>query len=468
MAVTIPAINGMSADVVITAKVLDNFVQGDCEKDNRGVYGGYEAGELQAQEIRILKPTFLPILTRTLGATVNGNPYASGIVYISNDEFRLRVVDVYDTPIEVPYNNLAMAPQLKIDDWSKQIGLAVAVIKNGLCLATKFFRSFYTDFANANVHTFDKSSGKIVDSFALCNDDMDIGDAARGIDSFPEDGRRFLIASGVLSYLLKNGSFIVGGSNYAQDMLSLGAVSPSVTPNALMDGYKGLAFNTPVNLISDMKVRYADECLGFPDGTLKSCGFLAVESSALANQFGLVDNGVVSSPSPRGQGTLLKPNHRVGASTFFTKGNSWIMDSAYVNPFYVYDTIFSAAYTPAIISRASRAAIGLTAVVTSPATGKFVVNANKTYYDPTGLTVGTTVSANADVAKFAVIDSTTKVYATVGEFIAAVKTGGESATVKLASDLNTQISSTANHFVSVLAICTDGTLSAIGTVKVIA
>jgi len=117
-------VNGTSVDIRITEKVLETYLQGDSERDNKGVYSSYTKEEAVSQ-IRVPKPDLLPILPRRLGASVNGGSFSGSALQVTNSEYLLEVLDVVDTNIDVPFNNLSLVPQLKIDDWSKQIGKGV-------------------------------------------------------------------------------------------------------------------------------------------------------------------------------------------------------------------------------------------------------------------------------------------------------------------------------------------------------
>lgn len=449
-------VNGTSVDIRITEKVLETYLQGDSERDNKGVYSSYTKEEAVSQ-IRVPKPDLLPILPRRLGASVNGGSFSGSALQVTNSEYLLEVLDVVDTNIDVPFNNLSLVPQLKIDDWSKQIGKGVYLVKNGMCLATKFFQSFYNDSANANVVTYTAGQADgIRPCFDEAEDDLNAGDPANGIDIFPEDTRRILYINGITKLIRQTGAFIVGGSNFAQEMLKTGAFSEGDVKNTMEDGYHGTYGAVDMNLLSPMKIRIAEEYLGFPYGTLAASGFMAVESSGYANQFALADNGVKTIPAPQGQGTRLQPNYRMGAATFFTKGNVFIMQANYVNPFGIFGIISK---TPTIIGKGSRLAdLALTATATA-STGKIVCAPTYTSYAQ----AGNPQTVSAAVAGFAYFQSDSAVTS-----LPAFVTGYTAASVKGLSTSATisGLTLTAGKYANVIAYTAQGQISAVYSVLV--
>lgn len=462
-------VNGSSVDVRLTYRALLTFMQGDCERGDKGVFSGYDKDDLQASYIRIPKPTFFPILPRTLGAGINGGSYSGSSFTISNDEYLLQVLDVYDNTIQAPFNNLTLLPQVKLDDWSRQIGQAVAVLKNGLCLATKFYASFYKDQANAKVFTFDPTSAtdNLRTHFDECEDALSSGIPDLGIDLFPEEGRRILYVNGITKYVRQTGSFIVGGSNFAQDMLKSGAFSPDDVKNSLDDGFHGTYGNVDMNLISDLKVNLADNYLGLPKGTLKACGLYAVESSSYANQFGLVDNGVKTIPSTQGQGYIVQPNYRFGACTIWAQGNAFVTNVNFVNPFRLFQTVggvagpFAGITTPTILAPGSRDE-SLAAVVTTSTANSFVLTATKTVRTQLGaVTLGS--AATSEVVGYAMV-STDAAVTTLPAFITAYLAGSAN-TAHGTTAGTVSLTVATGKYVNAVVITSDGTVSSVGSVK---
>lgn len=454
-------INGTSTDVRMSQKVLLNYLQGDCERDNKGVTSWYEKGNLQASYIRIPKPDLLPALPRQLGASINGGSYSGSMISVSNEEYQLEILGMYDTAINIPYVNLDMIPELKESSWSEQIGKIIYKIKNGLCLATKVFQTFRKDKANGVVIEFDETkAADKYESFRSKLDDAEValndGDTKHGIDSFPETSRRITFANKITKYARETGSFIVGGSNFAQEMLKSGAFSPNDTVNVLEDGFRGIYGNIEMNMISNAKIEMADTFLGLPEGTILASGFCAVESSAYANIYGLSDNGVTIGEPELGRGKLLKPLYRFGAATLFTKGNAFIMEKGYTNPFAIFDIL---GVEPKVLGRGSRP-IDLTVNITAAGVSAQTVTATKVNIDRTGAENEVT----ANVTKYAYVQSD----APITDVIAFVKAYNASGAVKGTADSGSITATlTKGKYFNVVALGENSTVSAVAS-KVVA
>ena len=460
---TFTPINGSSVDIKISTKILENYFQGDCEADGFGVTSNYsQTSDLNAGYVRILKPAYLSMETRQLGATVNGSSYSADALFISNGEYLLPVVEVLDEPIDMPYNNFAMVPQLSRDDFTKQVGGQIAKVKNGLSLAAKLYKSWYEDAAHKSELTFNTSSGNLRATLDQAEDALNAGIPSIGIDAFPEDTRNITFLNGYTQYMRATGAFIVGGSNYAQDMMKSGAVDPTSEKNFLRNGFRGVYGAVPLHLISGLKIAVAEHFLGFPIGTIAASGLVAVESSAIANHFGVSDSGIQAmSPSPLEQGTRVFPNYRMGAATFYTQGNVVIVNQSFVNPYGIF-TILSGYATPTFKGGRSRAQ-DLAAVVTSTVSGKFSATATQT--TPSSLITMTAAASNAaaTVAGYAYVTSAAPIAdlcAFITAYNAAVSEKGVAATVSA-------VSGTAGKYANVVAIQADGTVSSVGSALII-
>lgn len=458
---TFTPVNGSSVDVKISAKILENYFQGDCEADGKGVTSNYSQSEMNAGYVRILKPAFLNMKTRQLGSTVNGGSYSNDALFISNSEYMLQVLEVLDEPVDMPFNNFSMVPQLTRDQFTKQIGEQIAKVKNGLCLAAKLYKSWYEDTANQKQLTFDTATNNLRSVLDQAEDVLNEGIPSIGISSFPEDDRNITFLNGYTQYMRATGSFIVGGSNFAQEMLKSGAVDPDSTMNVLRNGFKGIYGTVPLHLISNLKVWDADAYLGFPNGTIAASGLVLVESSAIANHFGLADSGIQAmSPTPNGQGTRVFPNYRMGAATFYTQGNVIVVNQNFVNPFGIF-TIFNGYATPTIKGGHSRAN-DLAAVVTSTTTGKFSATATQTIPASVLTMTAAQTAVAATVAAYAYV-VTPAAITTLPAFIAAYNASG--ATKGIGATLSA-VSGATGSYANVVAIQSDGTVSSVGSVRI--
>lgn len=456
-------INRVSVDIKISSKILENYFQGDCEAEDSGVTSSFnETTDLNAAYVRILKPAYLDMQTRQYGSNVNGGAYNAEALFISNDEYMLPVIEILDKPIDMPYNSFAMVPQLSRDNFTKQVGSQIAKLKNGLCLATKLYKSWYEDEANKSQLTFNTGTGNLRSVFDDAEDALNEGLVGIGIDAFPEDSRNITFLNGYTKYMRDTGSFIVGGSNFAQQMLKTGATDPDSAKNVLTNGFRGIYGTAPLHMISNLKVLTADQFLGLPDGTLKACGLVGVESSAISNYFGLSSAGIgAMSPTPFGLGTRVFPNYRMGGATFYTKGNVIIVNQNFVNPFGIFTILGEGAPVPTVKGASSRAH-DLTAVVTSATTAKFSATATKSI--PASLITMSQAQTGvaADVASYAYVITDAAV-SSLPAFIAAYNAASSG---KGVATTLTNISGTTGKYANVVAVQSDGTVSKVGSVLI--
>lgn len=453
------ALNDVSID--IAAKAIENYMQGDCEPGDRGVNSTLTTDKAANNgRIRIYKVGVLPVIPRTMGATFNGGRFSNDIIYANNDEFELDVLSVNDTAIVIPEIQAEMCESAELRArYAGQIGKTNVKIKNGVCMAAKVYHSFVKDASHKTAITYtvgtDNMKDKVDDALA----ELLKGDLDNGVDIFPEETDRIIFTPNASSYFKKTGTFVVGGSNFAQEMVARGVISPEAARDMLGSGYVGEYSNIPCNMIDNAKLAAADGFLGLLKGTLSNF-VLAVVSSAYANYYGMNDRGVEIGVPEKGRGTILKPLYRFGANTFFTKGNAWITKYGAHDPFSVYgvgsDAIGAVAtatasafnnthWAPKLIAPGSRAEI----------------KASVTNQAATGASVAVT-SNGANLAKGVVVwyaaatDATT-----VEEFLTGYAAASKKGAVAVSSGSATISGASISGHYNVLAFDEDGTMGAI-------
>ena len=449
------AVNDVSVD--IASKALENYFQDDVEPSDKGVNSSLVEDEAYKNgRIRIYKAGVLPVRPRTLGAAINGTQFSNEYNYPSNGEYWIDVLCTHDTAIPVAETQEDMCSKLRLrQNYAAQIGKANIKIKNGVCLAAKFYHSYLKDVAHVSQVTFtegtDDFSDKIADTISALNE----GDQDNGVDIFPEEMSRIIYSPKAQAYFnkAKKAGIIVGGSNLAQEMVAKGVISPGAERDILGSGFIGVYANTPCNMMSLAKFQVADEFLGFPKGTINDF-VLAVNSSAYANYYGFVDKGVKVNPKPDGNGVYIVPNYRFGANTFFTKGNVWIVKANTTNPYAIYTTLggtqagttFGSTWAPKLIAPGSRA--NLTVTLSSPAA--------------TGATIAVTgLKESKAVALWYVAATEAK---TIQEFIAgynAAASGKKGAVEVSTAGAGTISGSSLSNKFNVLVFDADGTIGGI-------
>lgn len=458
-------LNGTSVGNKISARVIEAIYQGDCEKDEKGVTSALTEDVSGNGYIRVPKIPFVPLIPRTVGSGVNGSSFAQNFYTIANDEYLLQVLDVIDTPIVAPNITFDLCTPLKQDMYAGQFAKQVYVAKNAACLAVKLY-STLADVTKGNIVSVDGTTITMTKGIAQADSLLFQGDLDNSIDTFLDDTRLITLTPAGQNLLQANGSYFIGGSNYAQVMQKDGVISPDDKRRLADDGFIGKIANTDVHVLSGLRVNLADRYLGFPAGTIAAFCY-GVDSSSLANVYGLAAGGVKAVDAQEGQGIKFQPLYRYGAATLFPKGNAFLFKAGYVNPFSIY-TLANAALTlslSASVKAPGSRPEALTAVVASTA-GEFTVNA--TYTTRVGGVVTTGVSANANVSAVAYVQLSASAAAPTNleDFLIAYNGTTVTKGIVASATAVAGVSATAGNKVYALAIYSDGTVSSVGSATI--
>ena len=462
-------LNGTSVGNKISARVIEAIYQGDCEKDEKGVTSALTEDVSGNGYIRVPKIPFVPLIPRTVGSGVNGSSFAQNFYTISNDEYLLQVLDVIDTPIVAPNLTFDLCTPLKQDMYAGQFAKQVYVAKNAACLAVKLY-STLANAAQGNIVSVDGTTITMTKGIAQADSLLFQGDLDNGIDTFLDDTRLITLTPAGQNLLQAGGSYFIGGSDHAQAMQKDGVISPDDKRRLADDGFIGKIANTDAHVLSGLRVNLADRYLGFPAGTISAFCY-GVDSSSLANVYGLAAGGVKAVDAQEGQGIKFQPLYRYGAATLFPKGNAFLFKAGYVNPFSIYTLANSAlsltgtnALSASVKAPGSRPE-ALTAVVTSTS-GNFAVNA--TYTTRVGGVVTTGVSANANVSAVAYVQLSASATAPTNleDFLVAYNGTTVTKGIVASATAAAGISATSANKVYAIAIYSDGTVSSVGSVTV--
>ena len=172
--------------------------------------------------------------------------------------------------------------------------------------------------ANSTNYVALASAGAYKDALLDANGKLDDGDAENGIDILPVDGRQIFAKSGTRTGLFKQGNVIVGGSNYAQEMLARGTISPDTYKQEKLE-YVGEIDSVPVCVVSKPVWDLAEDYLGLNRGTLDIVDALVVAGIATGRALAF-NNSVKMIDCPRGQGKTAQYKYRWGIEVFNFKG----------------------------------------------------------------------------------------------------------------------------------------------------
>ena len=328
-----PFINGIAAKRILVNETLQNIFQGEIESEKRGVTQRFTT-DVSGAQIRVIRVLPLTQLARELGSGLNGENFNTLVEQPRTEQYGLDVITVIDAPVDIPNVNQDMLPIDLMEKVTKEISNLINLNTNAMTIAGKYHKTF-TDVANANIVYFDPAStdaSALQTAFLLANSALDDGDLTNGVAMFPMDDRVAVIQTAYRAKLLAKGVLVLGGSNYAQEMLAGGQLSPGAKLNKLENGYIGDFDGVPVHIVSSLIWRTTERYLGLPAGELaKVIGYF---SSGLANVRGIAYNeNMKIIDSPQGAGVRLQPLFRMGFKSFYTKGNVFIIEgTSYTSP----------------------------------------------------------------------------------------------------------------------------------------
>ena len=118
--------------------------------------------------------------------------------------------------------------------------------------------------------------------------------------------------------MFKTGNIIVGGSNYAQEMLARGTISPNTYKQDKLE-YVGEIDGVPFCVVSKVVWNLAEEYCQLDAGKLDVVKALVVAGDATGRALAF-NNSVKIIDSPAGQGKRAQYKYRWGIETFFYKG----------------------------------------------------------------------------------------------------------------------------------------------------
>ena len=369
-----PVINDIDARLVLANEVLLNIFQGQIEgAGGRGVNQTF-SNDTSGAQIRVLRINPLTQEARELGATLGGGNFPNATEQPTTQEYGLDVITVIDQPIDIAQVSRDMIPIDLLGGVTKNIGQLVDLNLNAMTIAGKFLKS------SGNYKAYNSAStdvNHIQTVFLNANSELDDGDEDNGITMFPQDDRIAIIRPSWRAKLLANGVLVVGGANYAYEILAKGVLSTAATENKMQNGYIGDFDGVPVHIAASAIWNKAAAYLGLPaDALAKAIGYF---SSGIGNLRGVATNEQIKIiDAPAGQGIRLQPLYRMGFNTIIPKSNVFIYNDA--APIDIVEELKDLDVTLKLKAPGSRSAptltwVGATATPTFAATTGSVVKA---------------------------------------------------------------------------------------------
>lgn len=318
----LPVINSVQATNVLSNTVLQNLYQEIIENDGEGITQKFST-DATAAKITVIR--FLPNTqkARKLGATYNGGNFPSSYGQPATQNYELEVITVIDEPVWIRKATRDMLRVDVLEAQTKVLAQNYALNLNAMTIAGKVAKSLLTSQIVEVTLTGDGVRTGILAATAKLDD----GDVDNGVHMFPGDDRIGVVRPSFRPYLLSSAGVLIGGSNYAQDILRTGAID-TTSKKEYRRGYIGMVDSVPFYLASSPIWKTAEEYLGVPSGTLDDVyGYV---SSGIGNLRGLaLDHNIKIVDAVAAQGVILQPDCRMGFETILPKSNVFLVKSGF-------------------------------------------------------------------------------------------------------------------------------------------
>jgi hypothetical protein len=331
-------VNDTALHVAVSEWIIERLVQESFYRDGLGLKQ-LTTKDVGAGGVRVPKVKPSTGKWRKLGATTNGdwfNANNSGVIGL--DEEFVELLYTYDAYEDVPVaqQKLALGGLSNVQVRANEIGKNIAIGLNSGTMALQMEANinavlsagaqddyiFTYDAAGTDSHQ--AALAEILDA----NASLDNGDGTYHA-YFPRGGRILLLRPRAIANLRKKGAVIVGGSNYAQEILKTGALDIDVDELPEINyGYVGMLDGIPVFKATQLYWNQAETWMGVPAGYLDNIvGILASDYSTGRGHAFPDMTKVIDSPS--GQGLRIQPLSNFGGKVFFPKGIKLIADGTF-------------------------------------------------------------------------------------------------------------------------------------------
>ena len=374
-----PTINDIAARRIFSETILQNIYQGLIESDGEGVTQRFSR-DVSGAQIRIVRVKPVKQFARRLGAAVNGGNFPLHAYENATDSFGLDVLDVLDTPIDIANVSKEMIPvdlaAESIKSYSDQVNAAL----NAVTIAGKYYATFLKQANGNEVNVTEFNGSDLYLATITANGLLDEGDEDMDVAMFPQEGRCYVLQTKYRPVLIKQGVLVVGGANDAYRIVEDGTVSAGARPTKIENGFIGTVDGVRVHIAAPLYFKLAAEYLGLTKGDLTqavgyiSSNFANVRGVAAPNEIKVIDH-------PDGQGIRIQPLVRWGFTVLpgYEKGNSFIMENGYVNPYKALkEKVFTDSLDLGIFEVnpiGSRISLDADSLITTAATGKITVTA---------------------------------------------------------------------------------------------
>lgn len=326
-----PFVNEATLKRVMSKAVKENIFQSIFAKPNEAVTEKFST-DTSAAQIQVIRVLPDGVEAREIGAATNGGWFNGNDAGTPTTEaYGIDILDIVDNCRDIPTNQQDMMDVDLVAAELTNLSGKVARNVNAITIAAQLAKNF-NDIANGAATNWVTVSGtNYLDAIIEAGAKLDEGNPDQGIDAYPDDMRAIFIRPSVKAGLMKSGQLIIGGSNYAQDIIRNGGVDVETNPQAATTGYLGTINNMPVYSASPIVWATAEKYLGLSAGALNDVYMLVV--SAVGTGRALAFNEAIKTiPSPAGQGIRIQPKYRFGAKCWDYKSVVPIVDGGFGNP----------------------------------------------------------------------------------------------------------------------------------------
>lgn len=340
-----PYVDSLTTKRILAPAVKENIFQGIFTKPDEAVTEKFsedtDASEIQVLRLKPLENDAREIGSDKNGAWFNGREAAES----STEAYGIQILQTIDRNIDIPTNAQDMVSIDLLEGETRNLAGLVNRNINAMTIAAMLAKNFNNvagvDKRNSNaaVVTLDeavtknwvtvasnKYSDAIIDAAAWLDD----GNAAEGIDAYPDDMRCVIIRPSAKAAMLKAMASLNGGTAVF-DVLKKAGVDTESRPKIATTGYIGEFYNMPVYVASKTTFALVEKYLGLASGALDK--LVGVVVSAVGTGRALAFNATIKTiPSPNGQGIRIQPKYRFGCECWDALSVVPVFSAAFTNP----------------------------------------------------------------------------------------------------------------------------------------
>ena len=323
-----PYINAVTLKKFYSPVVKDNIFQALLARDGEACTEKYceDTSVAMVSVLRVLPGNGQP---RQIGEATNGGFFNGNSAELSETvAYGVKLLDVFDQMHDIPEVQQDMMSTDLAVQRAKIVGGQVARGVNACTLAAqiaKNFNAIYANDVNNLVNLPSSPTGQqVLNAIIEASAHLDDGDVENGVDTYPIEERAIFIKPAMYAKLMQAGAIIIGGSNYAQDILADGGVSHGDKSDNVT-GYCGRILDMPVYKVSKPVWDLAAGYLGLAPTALDSIEAMVVSGTGTLR--GLAFNNTIKQiDSPSGAGIRMQPLYRWGAECILASSVSIIAD----------------------------------------------------------------------------------------------------------------------------------------------